>query len=207
MQFSTIKFRGGRPLLGEISAGRLNEILAEIKRNRPVAGPGVDVSYSGQGTKISVKPGGKKIVNPARLLPWDIYIKKVEGDGEEVPYVWTLGVQPGTITFILPSNWDSEFTAQEGDLLYGIANITTDGNAITSLSISMQDEYPEPQTYEKFAVAEEIKVPFGLFIDGSSFNLFGASQFFYPRLRLVTSADPAAEPGQSPFDLWYELAP
>jgi hypothetical protein len=205
MQFSSIKFKSGRPLLGEISATRLNEILAEIKRNRPVAGLGVDISYSGQGTKISVKPGGKKTVNPARLLPWDIYAKSVEGEQGE--RTWTLAVQPGTITFILPSNWNDEFTASEGELLYGIANITTDGNAITSVSISMEDEYPEPQTYEKFAVAQQVKIPFGLFIDGSSFNLFGASQFFYPRLRLVTSADPAAEPGQSPFDLWYELAP
>jgi hypothetical protein len=53
-QFESIRFQPQRPLLRELSAERLNAILAEIRRNRPRAGGGISVRQSGDGTYITL---------------------------------------------------------------------------------------------------------------------------------------------------------
>jgi hypothetical protein len=116
-------------------------------------------------------------------------------------------VQPGTISNILPSNWDEEFTANSNTLYYAIAIITTDGRDITGVSMDITTSAPTQQAPQKFGIESNVEYLFGLFFNGATFNVLGRSIFLSPRLRLVTSADPAAEPGESPFDLWYELAP
>lgn len=54
MDFSAIRFQPQRPLLKELSADRLNSILAEIKRNKPLPGRGITVRQTGQGTCIDL---------------------------------------------------------------------------------------------------------------------------------------------------------
>jgi hypothetical protein len=139
------------------------------------------------------------------LQPWDIYIKKAEGteDGNP-PTGYILKVIAGTISNILPSNWDDEWSVGTG-LVYGIAKINTDGKSITSISIDIVGSSPSQQTPQKFGVDSSVEYLFGLFYNGATYNLLGESIYLYPRLRLVTSAEPAAAAGQSPFDLWYEL--
>ncbi len=55
-------FQSGRPLLSEITADKLNRILSEIKRNRPVVSAPLAARVTGDGTHISLlkmpTPGG-----------------------------------------------------------------------------------------------------------------------------------------------------
>lgn len=202
-QFNSIRFRPSRPLLKEVTADRLNTILSEIRRNKPRGERGITVRHSGDATYIglaaNIKQGGAAVL----AQPWDIYVINSSGEGGNISY--TVKIRPGTISNILPSNWDDTFTVGE-ELCYGIATITTDGKDITGLSIDITTDQPQQQTPQKFGVQSSIEYLFGLFKEGASYNVLKESIYLYPRLRLVTSAAPAAAPGQSPFDLWYELA-
>ena len=143
-----------------------------------------------------------EIPSKAIIKPWDIIIKKFNGDP---PSGYTLKVSAGTISNILPSNWDDEWSVGT-DLVYGIAKIKTDGKNITSISIDISNSKPSQQAPKKFGIDSSIDYLFGIFEDGGSSNVLGQSIYLYPKLRLVTSADPPAAVGESPFDLWYELA-
>jgi hypothetical protein len=202
-QFDSIRFQPSRPLLKEVSADRLNAILSEIKKNRPRGERGITVRQAGDATYIGLAANFKGGGTSAASKPWDIYVDDAQGEEGSISY--TLKVTPGTISNILADNWDDEWTVGEDELAYGVATISTDGKNITGISIAITSEAPSQQTPQKFAVDGSVEYLFGLFYNGATYNLLGESIYLYPRLRLVTSAEPAAQPGQSPFDLWYEL--
>lgn len=156
-----------------------------------------DATYIG--LAASLKGGG----TPIASKPWDIYVEEAEGEEGSISYA--LKVAPGTISNVLADNWNDEWTVSGNELAYGVATIATDGKNITGLSIAITTTAPTQQTPQKFSVEGNVQYLFGLFCQGAAYNLLGESIYLYPRLRLVTSATPAAAPGQSPFDLWYEL--
>jgi hypothetical protein len=200
-QFDSIRFQPSRPLLKELSADRLNSIMAEIRKNRPRGERGITVRQSGDGTYIGLaatlaKKGGGA---PAERKPWDIYVTNLE-EG-----TYTLKVRPGTISRMLPSNWNDEFTAAGTGLFYGIVTATTDGRTITGATISIEETAPEPSEALKFAIPEEVKFVFGIFKEGSSHNAVGGNIGVNGDIVMVASADPAALPGESPYDLYYRL--
>ena len=85
--FAAIRFQPSRPLLRELSADRLNSILAEIKRNKPLPGRGITVRQTGQGTAIdlaaSISGGGGGAALPPH--PFKVLLRQFEEDG---PWFW-----------------------------------------------------------------------------------------------------------------------
>ena len=201
-------FQSGRPLLSEITADKLNRILAEIKRNRPVVAAPLSARVTGDGTHISIKqtPGGG---TGTTRQPWDL-IAQVDPDAnleaENPPYL--VRVQPGTLNGFLPTNWDEEFECAGTGLHYAKAVIATDGQALTGVTIAIDDTAPAEQEPQEFAIATEIEYLFGLFAEGQVYRVIGTGSIaLEPRQWLVTSAEPAASPGESPYDIYYVLAP
>jgi hypothetical protein len=195
------RFGGAKRLVDEVTAQRLNAMLDEIRRAKPLPGKGVSVRQESHGVRIdALGKGGGGGGAAQKRQPWDIYVAaKQEG-------TYTLRVQPGTLARVLPSNWDEEFTVGEDTLLYGVATATTDGRAVTEVSISMGAAPPTISETLKFAVPSEVKFVFGLFKDGKSYNAAGGADISVTgQIVLVASADPAADPGESPFDLYYRL--
>jgi hypothetical protein len=199
-------FQSGKPLLSEITSDKLNRILAEIKRNRPVVAAPLSARVTGDGTHISIKqsPGGG---TPITRQPWDL-IAQVDPDAdpedETPPYL--VRVQPGTLNGILPSNWDEEFECAGTGLHYAKAIIATDGEAITGVTIEIDTTEPDVQESVEFGIASEVQYLFGLFAEGAVYRVIGAGHIsLATRTWLVTSADPAASPGESPYDIYYVL--
>jgi hypothetical protein len=199
--FDSVRFNSGRPLLNEITADKLNAILREIRKNRPRGERGITVRESGDATYIGLATTLNSSTSIIEPKPWDIVVDSIQNN------TYTVKIHPGTISNILASNWDDEFTVIKDQLAYGVATISTDGKTINAISIGISNEPPQQQEPQKFAVQESVEYLFGLFVNGATYNVLGGSIYLYPQLRLVTSADPAAQPGESPFDLWYELAP
>ena len=199
--FAAIRFQPSRPLLRELSADRLNSILAEIKRNKPLPGRGVTVRQTGQGTAIdlaaSIPRGGSA---PATPQPWDL-IARVDPDAnpedENPPYL--VKVRPGTLNGILPTNWDEEFECAGTGLYYAKAIIATDGQAITGVEIAIDDTAPTEQEPQEFAIATEIEYLFGLFAEGQVYRVIGVGHItLAPEVWLVKDKGIAASPGQFP---------
>jgi len=201
--FNAIRFLSGRPLLKELGADRLNTILTEIKRNKPKGERGITVRQDGTGTYIGLAASLPRGGGTSTARAWDI-VSSPDGESENE---WTLQVRPGTLARVLPTNWDEEFSASGEDTLhYGIATATTDGRAITGVTISITTTAPELSEPLKYAIPEEVEFVFGLFQGGKSYNLTnGADIDVLAVATLATSADPPAQPGESPYDIYFRL--
>ena len=133
-------------------------------------------------------------------LPWDIIIQEQNASSS------ILRVQAGTLNGILPSNWNATFSVGNTGLYYAKANITTDGENITGVSIQINGTQPSQQQPKKFSIETNIDYLFGLFNNGVASRVIGPQQITVSPVRwLVVSASPPAEAGESPYDIYYRL--
>jgi len=199
------QFQGNRKLRDELTSSRLNAILTELRRIRPVAGRGINIQQEGNGTRISALDSFVSGAGGSRRQPWDIYVSDTEGEEDAITY--TLKVQPGTISGILPANWNDEFTAQSDEVYYGVAEITTDGQDLTGVSIDISTEVPNFATPELFSVPTSVKLLFGFGLNTKTFRVFApGSPTVRPR-PWITLEKPSSQPGELPYDIYYTLLP
>jgi hypothetical protein len=197
------QFEGGRKLTREVTAARLNQILEEIRRAKPLPGVGITTRQEVGGVRIDNLGGGggSGAAAAVRRQPWDIYVSKKEEDGS-----FKLRVQPGTVSQLLPTNWQDEFQASSETLYYGIASVATDGRFVTAVTIDITLGAPTNQEAQKYGVDDPVEILFGLFKDGKSYNVAGGRNIpLIAEAVLATSADPPASVGQSPYDIWFRL--
>lgn len=206
--FNAIRFLSGRPLLRELGADRLNSILTEIKRNKPKGERGITVRQDGTGTYIGLAaalPRGSGTSTPVTPQPWDL-IARVDPESNPENPSYLLRARPGTLNGILPTNWDEEFECAGTGLHYAKAIIATDGEAITGVTIQIDVTPPAVQEPVEFGIAASIEYLFGLFSAGAVNRVIGPGHIaLSPEQWLVVSADPAAAPGESPYDIYYLL--
>jgi hypothetical protein len=201
-------FQSGRPLLSEITADKLNRILAEIKRNRPVVAAPLSARVTGDGTHISIKqtPGGGTS-NPATTHPFQITsFADPESDPESPSYLAT--VRPGAINQIISaSHFDGADLAQlsidTDTLTYVVLTATTNGKEITSATISTETEAPETQTATLFALPTEVKYTLGLVYNASVHQIITNNINVSGKIVYTKDRATAAEPGQLPFEIYY----
>jgi hypothetical protein len=209
-QFDSIRFTPGRPLTKELGSERLNAIITEIKRNKPKGERGITVRQDGTGTYIGLAAargrGGSS--TPATPQPWDIIATPdpdADPEDENPPYI--LRVRPGTLNGILPSNWDIEEEVAGTGLFYAKAVIATDGEAVTGVTIEIDGTPPAIQEPVEFGIETNIEYLFGLFTEGSAFRVIGNGSInASPQAWFTVSADPPAQPGESPYDIYYYLS-
>lgn len=198
--FAAIRFQPQRPLLQEISADRLNTILQEIRRNKPKGERGITVRQSGDGTYIGLAATLTADQAPAQdRRPWDIYITETDQSNFKVK------VRPGTIANLLPNNWDSIFTVNKTQLHYGKVRVTTDGFSITGATIEIDTDKPVNPTPLAYAVPSATDYLFGLFIAGANFRIATGAISFPPRVYMVKEKSTPAAPGESPYEIFYQL--
>jgi hypothetical protein len=207
--FAQIRFLPNRPLLRELSADRLNTILQEIRRNKPKGERGITVRQDGTGTYIGLAaslPRGGGTSTPTARQPWDL-IARVDPDAdpedENPPYL--VSVQPGTLNGFLPTNWDIEETVQsDGTLYYAKAVIATDGQAITGVTIAIDDSPPAAQEPQEFGIANPVEIVFGLFSEGTVYRTIGAGNISgSPKLWLTTERQTPPQAGELPFSQYF----
>ena len=201
-------FSPGRPLLSEITADKLNAILAEIKRNRPVVAYPLTARVGGDGTFISLgklPQGGSS--TPATIQPWDL-VAQVDPDAgpEDATPPYLVRVRPGTANGILPTNWDEEFEYPGTGLFYAKAVLATDGEAITGVTIVINGTAPTVQQPVEFGIQNPVEYLFGLFLEGTVYRVIGAGHItISPKLWLTTEKPTLPAPGELPFLQYFTL--
>jgi len=200
-------FSSGRPLLSEVTADKLNAILAEIKRNRPVVFAPLTSSVTGDGTYISMGKLPQGSSTPATIQPWDLQARvDPDADPEDATPPYLVRVRPGTANGILPSNWDEEFEYPGTGLFYAKAVIATDGEAVTGVSIVINGTAPTVQQPVEFGIQNPVRYLFGLFLEGSVYRVIGAGHItISPKLWLTTEKPTAPAPGELPFSQYFTL--
>ena len=201
-------FSPGRPLLSEVTADKLNAILAEIKRNRPVVAYPLTARVGGDGTFISLgklPQGGSS--TPATIQPWDLQARvDPDADPEDTTPPYLVRVRPGTLNGILPTNWDIEEQCAGTGLFYAKAVIATDGEAITGVSIVINGTAPAVQQPVEFGIQNPVEYLFGLFSEGQVYRVISAGHItLTTEVWLVKDKASAADPGQFPYDVLYYL--
>jgi hypothetical protein len=203
------QFQGNRKLRDEITSSRLNAILTELRRIRPVAGRGINLQQEPNGTRISALDsfvsggGGGGAAGPK---PWDLISRRdPESEPENPSYL--VRVYPGTISNVLADNWDTEYTASEGIVYFGKAVVSTDGQDITGVTVAFDNQEPTFSSPAEFSTPATIEVLFGLFLDGKSYRTIGAgSPVYRPRPWLTQPAN-GSGPGELPYTIYYTLLP
>jgi len=198
----------GRPLLSEITADKLNAILAEIKRNRPVVAYPLTARVGGDGTCISLAklPQGGSSTS-ATIQPWDLQARvDPAANPEDATPPYLVRVRPGTANGILPTNWDEEFEYPGTGLWYAKAVIATDGQAVTGVTIEIDATPPELQQPVEFGVEALVEYLFGLIFEGQVYRVIGAGHItISPKLWLTTERQSPPEPGELPFQQYFTL--
>ena len=194
--------------MSEITADKLNAILAEIKRNRPVVAYPLTARVGGDGTYISMgklPQGGSS--TPATIQPWDLQARvDPDANPEDANPPYLVRVRPGTANGILPSNWDEEFEYPGTGLFYAKAVIATDGEAITGVTIEIDSTPPAVQEPVEFGIQNPVEYLFGLFLEGTVYRVIGAGHItISPKLWLTTEKPTLPAPGELPFLQYFTL--
>ena len=206
--FGSIRFLANRPLLNEISADRLNSILQEIKRNKPLPGRGITLRQEGNGVRVDLAASiSGSSSTPATTQPWDLVAQVDPAAAPENPNPpYLVRVRPGTLNGILPTNWDIEEECAATGLFYAKAVIATDGEAITGVTIVINGTEPTVQEPVEFGIENPVEYLFGLFSEGQVYRVIGAGHItLAPEVWLVKDKASAAAPGQFPYDILYSL--
>lgn len=206
MQHGIREFRPRQPLDRQLSSDTLNRILRELESLRITRVVNGTFKKLPGGTEITVAPQRGGSAAPATRQPWDlIATPDPESTAENPPY--KIRVQPGTLNGILPSNWDAEFTAQPTGLHYAKAVITTDGEAVTGVTIEIDTSPPAIQEPVEFGIASNIDYLFGLFAEGSVFRVIGGGQISIAPRGWLANNQSNPRPGVSPYRVYYYLGP
>ena len=207
--FGSIRVLADRPLLSEISADRFNSILSEIKRNKPLPGRGITLRQEGSGVRVDLAASiSGSSSTPATTQPWDLVAQvDPDADPEDANPPYLVRVRPGTLSEFLPTNWDEEFTLQGDQDYYAVAEVSTDGKAITSVEIKFPTTPPESQQPELFAVPSPVNVVFGIFSQGGALRTIPAGNITLSPKIWFQEARTNVAPGESLYNLYYVLAP
>jgi hypothetical protein len=196
-------FQSGRPLLSEITADKLNRILAEIKRNRPVVAAPLSARVTGDGTHISIKQAlGGGTSTQATTHPFQIFSRQdPESDPENPTYLVT--VRPGTLNGVLASNWSDEEECGEEELGYVVLTVTTTSNGIVSTELSFDSSPPTTeQSPVKWGLPTSFKVLIGL-VRGPQVWQVVYDNLSYAGVKRITTDRATPAIGQLPYDNWY----
>jgi hypothetical protein len=142
-------FQSGRPLLSELNADKLNRILAEIKRNRPVVAAPLAARITGDGTYISLlkmpTPGGAA---PSTEHPFQL--SQTTGEDPELTYI---RVRYGTIDGVAPTGMslgdDPPYVLTpdtESGVIYAVVTWDPEvGAPLLSRDLGQAEELPEDE--------------------------------------------------------------
>jgi hypothetical protein len=203
--FAAIRFQPSRPLLRELSADRLNSILAEIRRNKPLPGRGITLRQTGQGTAIdlaaSVPRGGTS--TPATFHPFQISsTQDPDSDPENPTYIVT--VRPGTLNGVLASNWTIEAECGEEELVYVVLSVSATSNGIVSTELSFDASPPTAeQSPVKWGLPTSFEVLIGLVRGPQVWQVVLDNLSFASSKRITTTRETPLSLGELAYDNWY----
>ena len=198
-------FQSGRPLLSEITADKLNRILSEIKRNRPVVAAPLSARVTGDGTHISIRvPSGSS--TPTETHPFQIN-SFLDPDSEPESPSYLATVRPGTINTLLPTGildgGGLEPHAVPADSLrYVVLDAGSDGEQVTTATVSVESSAPEAQTPEIFGLPSTAKFLLGLVYNSNVFQVQFTNLSVTGKQQFITSKANAGI-GELPYEIHY----
>lgn len=203
--FQSIRFEPKRPLLREISADRLNSILAEIKRNKPLPGRGITLRQTGQGTAIDLATAIKSGGSAAETHPFQISVAL-----NPLTNNYQATVRPGTLNQLLPTNIFQgaalqKFTYPQNTLRHVILSAEADGGQFTSCEIQVSESAPSAQAPALYSLPTSMQLLLGVVYNATVFQV-AKNNFSLAGKELFRIAKAAPAPGEVAFNVYYAWA-
>jgi hypothetical protein len=194
------EFQGNRKLRDEITSSRLNAILTELRRIRPVAGRGINVQAEGNGSRISVLDAALSgIAEPANRHPFQI--SSEEDPANKGGYL--VSVRPGTLNGVLATNWNTKEGVGADELKYVVLTASATSNSIVSTELSLDDQYPSSeQSPVKWALPDSFAVLLGM-VRGRTVWQVVYDNLSYSASKRITTDRANPQVGQLPYENWY----
>jgi len=201
MRHGITEFRALQPLATQLTASRLNAILKELESLRITNVVNGSFRKLPSGTEIVVG-ASQRAGKGGQAQPWDLSAKKDPDNSNQ----YLVTVRPGTLNGILPTNWNEEFECDDTGLHYAKAVVATDGQAITGVTIEIDQDAPVAQTPVSFGVANPVEYLFGIFLEGSVYRVIANGHIaISPKLWLTTERASPPAAGDLPFRQFFTL--
>jgi hypothetical protein len=198
------EFRPRKALDRQLSSTTLNDIRRELESLR------ITRVVNGTFRKL---PGGTEIVVASQRggggAPLDRHpfqIASTQSPDNEDQYLVT--VRPGTINTLLPSNildgGGLVSTAIAKDQLsYVVLDASSDGQQITTASVSVESSAPEAQTPEIFGLPSSAKFLLGLVYNSNVFQVQFTNLVVTGKQQFIASKSEPAAAGELPYEIYY----
>lgn len=194
-------FRPGAKFREELTAERLNKMVAAIRSLEIQPGTNVRVSRTPGGTTLKASIPRPKGAAGATTGPWNLLLSPSTN-----PLNTDATILPGTLNGILPSNWNHVFTISKTGIFYAKAVITTDGKNISGVEIAIDGSAPTAQEAQEFAIETNIEYLFGVIADGVAHRVISQGHIeMYTYMWLLATADAPVAAGESPYKIYYLL--
>lgn len=173
---------------GKVTARRFNALVEFVNSLILRNGVGYKVSRNRAGTIIQSKPGTSA---EGISCPFDMSLKKVE-DGDD----FLLTLTAGSCNGYLPSNMFEEFEVGESETVKVKLRATSDGAAITSCELIVDNDDPEPQPPTPWGLPLSVDILIGVVKDGVAYKAIGCGSISLAGM-LQFETDRVAAPGES----------
>lgn len=189
--WNTIKSWDG--VVSEFDFNRLVDAVQSITLN-----PGLNYN-------IKRSPAGTTLVTngqaaAAESCPFTVSLTPVSGD----PTSLTVSVSPGTVNQFIATNVLDTFTITTTDTYYVKASVETDGQNVTSFTISVDTDAPDAQTATASSLPTSFDVLIALISDGTVYKtLTCGSIILTPVQAFITDTGSPAEPGELTYIPYY----
>jgi len=168
-----------------------------LRALRPVASEDIIPQEGLGGVRFVLSAKAKKLMESVQY-PFDANLTTSADGSPAVTFI------PGTANALLPDNMYDKFPYTPTDVVLLKVVCYSDGRNITSCSMEVDANDPEPQVPTPSGLPSVVKVPVGVIVDGKPFRLIenksvtlsGTEQF------RVDRAAPA-QPGQLPYIPYY----
>jgi hypothetical protein len=199
------EFRPRQPLDRQLSSTTLNDIRRELESLR------ITRVVNGTFRKL---PGGTEIVVPraggggggSSLTRHPFQISSTPNPDNEDQYFVT--VRPGTINSLLPSDiFDGPSLARNtiaaNSLSYVVLDASSDGQQITTASVSVESSAPSAQTPEIFGLPSSAQFLLGVVHNSNVFQVQFTNLVVTGKQQFIASKSSPAAVGELPYEIYY----
>lgn len=196
-------FRTGAKFREELTAERLNKMVAAIRSLEIQPGTNVHVTRTPGGTSLRAKTFTQRSSGASSpACPFDVSLQLDDS-------TYKVKVRPGTLNGIYATNYveslifsTTTLTVAEGATSNVVLDVTTDGQAVTAYTLEMESSMTLAAPTTPLAPTN-FKWPIAHIINGTVYKTIACGSLFAEIRETTRVAKVPASPGDNAFDIYY----
>lgn len=181
---------------GNITQAAFNKLVDAVQSITLNPGLNYNIKRSPAGTTLVTNGKGAE----AETCPFTVTLTPVSGD----PTSLTVNVTPGTVNQFIATNVLDTFTISHSGTYYVKAGVETDGQNVTSFTISVDTDAPETQNATASSLPTSFDVVLALIKNGVAYRTLSCGSIILtPVQAFITDTGGPVEPGELTYIPYY----